>query len=280
MQRTPETYQQHLDRRVARCSTEWIVLKQEALFGTEYLIVPKACSSAYCPRCRIMQLLRLRRALIRTMAGHRWRLVTLTFHHRNVTRIDLLRTLASTWTKFIHRVRRRYPNVTFVRTIEIHQDGYPHVHLVVNRYIPAAFVSVQWAAVGGGRADIRAHTTCPACKRKPPCPHIPNPKTFDHKKAAGYLTEEIQKAYQDPHRLGVEYWCARLRSIAVSRNLKLKDDSSPWQFHALAHTTDDLDVYWAQAQREAQWNSLPSPGMTFTNSAIHIGQGYQKEHIP
>lgn len=260
MTRTAETFQQHLDKRVAACSRSWIILRATDLFGTQYRIVPKACSSAYCPRCRINQLLRIRRALVRQMAHRRWRLVTLTFAQREVTRTQLLRSLARTFDRFIKRIKRRYPDLTYVRTVEIHESGYPHLHLVIDRFVPVALLQIAWKEVGGGCVDIRA-TRKVAGKSKPLLPN----------EAARYLTEEIEKAVQDPHQLGLEFWLARIRSIATSRNISLKNDDSPWTFYALANSIDDLDAYWGMVTREAQMNDQPEPNMIFTSSSITMG---------
>jgi len=230
MERTPETYRHHLDHTVHNCSSTWTLLKQETVLGTEYIIVPKLCKSNYCTYCRPRNLARLRQALYRSLKHKAWRLVTLTYPDHTVDKLMQLKATARQFKRLIQRIKRRYPNLTYIRTIELHQSDFPHLHMIVDRYIPAAFITKAWHDLGGGRTDIITRRRCPDCGTRGNCPHQKHPQRLNYKDAADYLTDEIQKAQQDPHQLGVIYWLAHVRSITTSRNFNLTDKTSAWQY--------------------------------------------------
>lgn len=273
MKRTPETFAAHLRTRVASCGTFHIALKSTDLLGSTFLIVPNMCSSNYCPPCRKKNLQRLRSALTRTMARDRWRLVTLTFEQQNTTPSAILLALRTTLARFIRLVRKRYPAVKFVRTIELHKNGYPHVHMTISRYIPQSFLQVQWNKVGGGIADISAGTHCRKCGKLPPCEHIATKRKVTYKDAARYLTEEVEKAAQDPHSAGEAFWCSGLRSITLSRNLKLRDTASPWQYAGAIHNEDEMDYYFMLTDPRCHPRDAIVPSVAFRGSAAVIGPG-------
>ena len=274
MKRTLESFQHHLENRVATCGTFYLIMKQDTVLGPDYLIVPNSCSSNYCEKCRQQNLIRLRHALIRTMAFHRWRLITLTFAHRNVTSVALLSALKTSFCRLTKRIRRKFPKSLYVRTVEIHKDGYPHIHLVIDRYIPIAWLQLHWKECGGGMVDIREGKRCEICGKPRPCPHHAKAKRFSHHDAAGYLTEEIEKRAQDPHTLGADYWCAGIRSISVSRGLKLRADESDWAYYSKAMSWDAIEELMELATYSARFNDRPQPTIATKGRVAFIGTGY------
>jgi hypothetical protein len=201
-------------------------------------------------------------------------LVTLTFAHRNITRQAQLSALKISFDRLSKRLRRRFPNVAYVRTVEVHKDGYPHVHMVIDKYIPVAWLQLHWQEVGGGMVDIREGKHCKICNHKPPCAHISAPKRFSHHDAAGYLTEEVEKTAQDPHTLGVDFWCARIRAISTSRSLKIKDDQSDWKYYGKAATWDDIELLNANATFSAMMNDRPQPTIATKGRVAFLGPAY------
>jgi hypothetical protein len=274
MKRTPETFAHHLANRVASCGTFYLVMRQAGVLGPEFLIVPNSCSSNYCLPCRQTNLRRLRHALIRAMAFHRWRLVTLTYAHRDVSVQAVLSKLKTSFSRLTKRIKRKFPNACYVRTVEVHTDNYPHIHMVIDKYIPVAWLQLHWKECGGGMVDIREGKRCDKCGKPRPCEHYARAKRFSHHDAAGYLTEEIEKTTQDPHRLGVDYWCAAIRSISVSRGIKLKPDTSDWKYYQKAMSWDAIEELMEAATFAAKMSDQPAPTLATRGSVAMIGPGY------
>jgi hypothetical protein len=46
--------------------------------------------------------------------------------------------------------------LTYIRILEFQKNGNPHFHILIDRYMPQAWLQASWQAVGGGRmVDIR-----------------------------------------------------------------------------------------------------------------------------
>jgi hypothetical protein len=231
--RSPESYQWHLDHVVAACGTKWLVLETPSIFGPEYILTVSLCHSNYCNYCRSFNLRKLRQSLYQSLHHKQWRLVTLTYPDHSLDKLQTLTNIAKQFKRFIQRLRRRYPHLAFVRTIELHESDFPHIHLIIDRYVPKALIAKHWHDLGGGIVDIHATAKCEVCGARGKCEHNPHPQRLSYKKAADYLTEELIKKNQDPHKLGLVYWLARVRSITLSRNLKLSPPSHEWKFCAI-----------------------------------------------
>jgi hypothetical protein len=207
------------------------------------------------------------------MKHARWRLVTLTFEQTGQSILDTLLLLKHSFAHFARALRRRYPDTQYVRTIEIHNSGYPHIHLVISRYVPQAFLQLIWKRAGGGIADISAGTRCRKCNQLPPCNHVATKRKVTYKDAARYLTDEIEKRNQDPHQLGLQFWMASLRSISLSRTLKLRDPESPWKFDRIIRTEEDMDYYFELTDPRIHPRDAIVPSVAFRGSAALIGPG-------
>ena len=241
-----------------------MVISREILLGTEYMVMPRPCKSNYCLSCRRANLKTLRRALYRTMAGNRWRLVTLTFPHRDQDPDLQLGNASKLFKRFTKRARRLHRDVKYVRTIELHKSGHPHIHFVLNKYLPVEWIRTNWKDLGGGIVDIRAAGKCKLCHRTPPCEHIKQRRIAGYKQAARYLTEEIEKIFQDPYSAGYNFWKHRIRTVATSRNLQLKRPGSNWLYvrtyssltEAMTFTLPDPLLNTGSDRPKVSWTTL------------------------
>lgn len=260
--RDHEGFEQHLAYTVKNCGKKWLVLSNKESITAEYLLTPSTCKSNYCPNCRKQNLRILRHKLLRGMKSHRWRLITLTYEQAGKTPLEILRMIRATFNRFSKRLRRAYPKVIFIRTIEVHQSGYPHIHLVVDTFVPIAWLQKNWHECGGGITDIRSGKTVDGKKKK-----------LSYKDAACYLTEEIEKERQDPHSLGVTFWQAGIRSVATSRNFKLLNGSTPWEFMVMKPNLEEAYTVYQQLLYEHRVYDRPKPGVSQVGDAIYIGPG-------
>jgi hypothetical protein len=52
--------------------------------------------------------------------------------------------------------REKRESITFIAVIEFQQNGYAHLHVLIDRYLRQQWIKRAWQAVGGGwRVDIR-----------------------------------------------------------------------------------------------------------------------------
>ena len=55
------------------------------------------------------------------------------------------------WGKFRVYLGRKYDEaISFICVLELHKSGLPHLHALVDRFIPQKWISQAWEAVGGG----------------------------------------------------------------------------------------------------------------------------------
>lgn len=273
--RSLESYQDHLRVKVGNCGRKWIALRTQTTLGPELLLVPQTCKSNFCPECRMNNLRSLRSALIRTMQGDRWRLATLTFPDHTADVDELLKDSYIQFKRFTNKLRRHVKALKYIRTLELHQSGMIHYHLVFNKYIPVALLRESWQSVGGGIVDIRATGKCRKCGQKPPCDHIKKGQMPSYKQAARYLTEEIEKTAQDPHRLGYLLWKHRIRTITTSRALKLKNPGKHYEFLGIANSLAEA-FEWKEYLERLFYDEPPRKlTVKDTPHGVYIGNAYK-----
>ncbi len=139
-------------------------------FGT---VVRARCGSYACRACGRRKVARLRRRLTESLVAHftgaqrvmgdRWRrvgkLLTLTCDHKAFeTPEQAAEAMAAGWNRLRTLLVKRYGPMPFFRVWESHQDGYPHLHIVMltPRFIPWAWLAWMWEQYGiGQNLDIR-----------------------------------------------------------------------------------------------------------------------------
>jgi hypothetical protein len=106
-------------------------------------------------------------------------------------------------------------------------------------------------------------------------------KPATYKQAARYLTEEIEKANQDPHSLGLNFWKAGLRSISVSRSLSLKPPKSRWQFVERGMSPEQVTQAYYDRVFSAKMNGQPSPNIVdLPNGCARIAAAITQQPLP
>ena len=277
--RSIESFQDHINNKVAMCCTSWLVLRRSTLAGQEYIITPNRCSSNFCPICRHYNIHKLRRTLIATMSYDRWRLATLTFKHTPSAIEEALTSSSLMFKRTLNKIRKKTRRLKYIRTIELHKSHMIHLHVVFNRYIPVDLLRTTWQAQGGGIVDIRANRKCPTCFKSLPCSHTDARRPPDYKAAARYLTDELEKKQQDPHNLGYLLWKHRIRTVTTSRNINLSKSTTPVQFVGIYSDIEGA-MSWKGALERAQdpVNRIPVKIIETTSSWILTTQIKDPEH--
>jgi hypothetical protein len=109
------------------------------------------CKCWNCPYCAPRKATRYRGA-IKSIAEQRGlsRFVTLTLDPSKIEG-DPVRYLNDTFAKLRTYLKRYYKIApAYIRVLEFQQNGNPHFHLLIDRYISWAWLQEAWQAVGGG----------------------------------------------------------------------------------------------------------------------------------
>jgi hypothetical protein len=129
----------------------------QSLTGQETQFHRLNCKSWGCSYCGPRRARRYKHA-IRTIAEEQQlqRFVTLTLDPDKIEG-DSVVYLRETFNKLRTYLRRKFRNApNYIAVLEFHQNGKPHLHVLIDRFIQQAWLSAAWEAVGGGRiVDIR-----------------------------------------------------------------------------------------------------------------------------
>jgi hypothetical protein len=114
-----------------------------------------------CNRCRNPKLKKVRARICEIATEHKLtRMATLTLDRKSVPgkfrgRTD--RYIRECWREMRNSLARQYgKSLPFVGVLEFQENTAAHLHVLLGRYIPQAWLSQAWESVGGGRVvDIR-----------------------------------------------------------------------------------------------------------------------------
>lgn len=122
-----------------------------------YRLLKLPCKSWVCSGCSRMKAAALGRKAMRGFEGQTVRLLTLTIEPQ-ATIEQGLELINTGFNRLMTRIRRKYPRIMYLKVLEFQKKTQsPHFHLLVNRYIPQAWLAQNAAECGLGRiCDIRA----------------------------------------------------------------------------------------------------------------------------
>jgi hypothetical protein len=85
------------------------------------------------------------------------RFLTLTLDPKVLGNKDPVAYINAVFAKWRTYLKRKFGHsITYIRILEFQKSGNPHFHILVDRFIPQAWIQSTWQAVGGGRfVDIR-----------------------------------------------------------------------------------------------------------------------------
>lgn len=117
------------------------------------------CQSYRCNRCRNPKLKKVRARIAEIATEHKLqRMATLTLDPKRIPKRERTdRYIRECWRKMRVLLARQYGgSLAFVGVLEFQKNGNAHLHVLLGRYIPQAWLSRAWQSIGGGRvADIR-----------------------------------------------------------------------------------------------------------------------------
>lgn len=110
------------------------------------------CKGWSCGYCGPRKARRYKAAIRKAAETHGLqRFVTLTLDPAKVEG-DPVRHLRDTFNKLRVYLRRKYGIAPkYIAILEFQRNGMPHLHLLIDRYIPFAWIQESWTAIGGGR---------------------------------------------------------------------------------------------------------------------------------
>jgi hypothetical protein len=111
------------------------------------------CKSWRCSYCGPKKAAKIRKRISEKAKEHGLsRFLTLTLDPATAPKAGDVAYIREVWRKFRVYLKRKFKrNVSFISVVELHKSGYPHLHVLVDQYIPQHWISEAWSSLGGGR---------------------------------------------------------------------------------------------------------------------------------
>ena len=199
------TYESHLLAIKNYCKSQAVIYDNTTSIGGTIHHKANNCNSWDCPECRKKKASVLRSRIKVGIAKQSWRLLTLTLDPKMVSLSDSLNQLSHLWDIFSKALKRKYPDLQYIKVVEFHKSGYPHLHIILNRYIPKPLVRNLWVTRGGGEiVDIR---------------QINGERIANY--VSNYLSHKDKKHHEHDH----QFYNNAMRRFSFSRNFPIR----PWK---------------------------------------------------
>jgi hypothetical protein len=98
------------------------------------IFVAGKCKAWDCPTCRAIKGRWLQDQIQTIFADSDLHMLTLTYF-QNKPKIEVWKNLGSTWNKFRTYLKKLYPDIFYIRIIEPHKSGYPHLHVLLSQFV-------------------------------------------------------------------------------------------------------------------------------------------------
>lgn len=150
-----KSYQEHL-RDAKYCGLQWRLLflkpdenesNREPL--PKYKVIRQRCNSKACPHCAKIRFNRIRQRFKQESITTQWRFFTLTSINSDDTSHAKLERLETHFRELRKKLKRQYPELKYIKVIELSPSGMWHIHGLWNIYIDIKLLSKYWTEISG-----------------------------------------------------------------------------------------------------------------------------------
>jgi hypothetical protein len=92
------------------------------------------CKSWDCPHCRPIKGRWLQDQIAHVFADSDLHMLTFTYF-QNKPAVEVWKNLGKTWNRLLTYIRKHTINFVYIRIVEPHASGYPHIHVLCNQYL-------------------------------------------------------------------------------------------------------------------------------------------------
>lgn len=156
---------------------KWVVLKKkiekEAIFKRVFI----PCQTYRCHYCREKRRRKLYRLINRACPKDKFSMLTLTLKKNSDPLKVNWKRLSKSWDILLKRLKRKCPAIKYFRCVELQKNGMPHIHALINFYLPKWYIQLIWKKITGDSFICR----------------------FEHVKSscAGYILKYFEKSIND-----------------------------------------------------------------------------------
>jgi len=144
------------EKAIRYCGGDGVLLEEE---GDGYIRLRAhriRCKSWFCPVCKHRNLKILRARISSMLDGNGAVFLTLTTKDQLQDQIESMKLIQEHWDTMLKRMRRRFGKFKYFKIMEFHKNGQPHLHVLIDKFIPQSWISRNWNDVHGAYiVDIR-----------------------------------------------------------------------------------------------------------------------------
>lgn len=147
---------QRINQLALSCGSSWAILERSGE-GAKFLArVQLRCHSWLCPRCQKVKARQFSKATSLFFKNQRVSILTLTMDRRDDLRTSFQK-ISGNWNHFRTLLSQKIGLFSFVKVLEPQgKSGYPHFHVLINRFLPSGLVPSLLKQSGFGKIwDIK-----------------------------------------------------------------------------------------------------------------------------
>lgn len=150
-----KSYQEHL-RSSKYCGLQWRILTLKPEFNESHStdfnkirVIRERCNSKACPHCAKLRYQKIKTALRKELITDQWRFFTLTSINNEDSLEEKLNRLETHFRELRKKLKRNYPDLKYIKVIELSPSGMWHIHGLWNIYIDIKKLSKYWEEISG-----------------------------------------------------------------------------------------------------------------------------------
>ena len=135
------------------CGRHSITGRLDGPGGPRYRVARLRCKSWTCPTCGKKRARKLKSAIVEQAELHHMdKFVTLTMDPSKGTAEESWDQIKAVWALARVYLGREFgAGFKYLWVVEAQKNGYAHLHILVNQYVPQAWLKQVWDRLGGGR---------------------------------------------------------------------------------------------------------------------------------
>ena len=148
-------YEEHL-RDAQYCGLQWRLLwlrnpAEQSVADPlpRWKVIRERCHSKACPHCARQKFSEIRRRLRTESITTKWRFFTLTSINSDATPHAKLEKLEDNFRELRKKLKRKFPELKYIKVIEMSPSGMWHIHGLWNIYIDIKLLSEYWEQISG-----------------------------------------------------------------------------------------------------------------------------------
>lgn len=141
----------------------WIVLRRVEDDNFVYKRVYVNCGTFSCPYCRRIKRKKLKRLIDQACPKDKFSMLTLTLKYNSDTLENNWKRINKLWDTLLKRLRRKSPDIKYFRCVELTKNGMPHIHALINFYLPKWYIQKIWKKITGDSFITRFEKVRSSC---------------------------------------------------------------------------------------------------------------------